>query len=81
MTSDWYQQALTPAQVYEINIRVGVIPSEDHAQVLAEMKDPTNGVLLAQWSMPHTNMHGLRAAVQRAKAKALEWLDGEVDPF
>jgi hypothetical protein len=32
--SDWYQQALTPPEVVELRIRIGVIPQTDHAQAL-----------------------------------------------
>jgi hypothetical protein len=81
MPDTWYQQALTPPQVLEVNIRIGVVPETDHAQILVEMKDPTTGILLAQRSEPHLSMHGLGRAIDRCVAAAIEWLDVEVEPF
>lgn len=81
MTDSWYQQALTPPTVLEVNLRIGVIREQDHGQVLVEMKDPTTGVLLAQWSHPHTTLHGLGRVLDRALAKAIDWIDAEVEPF
>lgn len=79
--SDWYQQALTPPLVIECNIRIGVLPSEDHVQVLAECKDPTNGVMLAQWSRPHVGLRSLDDAIADAARHALAQLRELVGPF
>ena len=81
MQTNWYQQALTPPDVLEINLRVGVIPSQDHVQVLAEMKDPTTGVLVAQWSMPHTTMRGVVDVLDHARRRIDAWLADAVEPF
>lgn len=81
MADEWYQQALTPPDVLEVNLRVGLIPSQDHLQVLAEMKDPTTGVLVAQWSMPHTTMRELPRALERAVEKIDGWLADACEPF
>lgn len=81
MPDTWYQQALTPPTVLEINLRVGVIKETDHVQVLAEIKDPTTGVLIGQWSRPHTGLHGLGRALDAGVAKIIEWIDDEVEPF
>lgn len=77
----WYQQALTPPDVVEVNVRIGVIPSEDHVQILAEMKDPTTDILIGQWSTHHTTMHGLPDAFERARAHVMMWLAEAVEPF
>lgn len=79
--TDWWQQSLTPPSVYEVTIRLGVIPEADHAQAQAEMKDPTTGILLAQWSAPHSTVHGLGRLIDEAVRKALHWIDAEVEPF
>lgn len=79
--STWYQQAMVSPEVLEVNIRIGVIPTQDHAQVLVEMKDPTTGVLLGQWSRHHVTMHGLTAALVDAMAQANGWLEASVEPF
>lgn len=79
--SDWYQQVLVEPDVLEATIRVGVIAAQDHAQTYWEVKDPTNGVLLAAGSVHHCGMHGLAAAVERAVEKALGALGDHCSPF
>lgn len=79
--SDWYQQQLTPTEVYELNIRLGIIPSTDHAQALVEVKDPMTNILIAQWSGPHTKWDAWPALLDRAAAKAYENLGLLLDPF
>lgn len=81
MPDEWYQQALTPPEVLEVNIRVGVIPETDHCQVLAEMKDPRTGVLLAQWSCPHATMHRLPRVLDDARRHLDAWLGDACEPF
>lgn len=80
MTS-WYQQSLTSPEVLEVNIRVGLIPAQDHAQVLAEMKDPRTGVLVGQWSSHHVTMHDLPHAVETAMDRVWSWIDDACEPF
>lgn len=79
--TSWYQQALTPPQVVEVNVRFGVIPGQDHAQALVEMKDPTTGVLLGQWSRPHVAVRGLPELVEWASRTALRALEDQSEPF
>lgn len=78
---DWYQQALTPPEVLELNIRIGVIPAQDHIQVLVELKDPMTGVLTGQWSLPHTAMRGQADAIEWALVKARAALADHTEPF
>jgi hypothetical protein len=79
--SNWYQQALTPPDVLELNIRIGVIPSEDHLQALVELKDPTTGVLLGQWSRPHATMREQGDVIGWALQQALLALGDHTEPF
>ncbi len=81
MSSDWYQQALTPAEVLELNIRIGVIPSQDHLQVLVELKDPRTGILIGQWSRPHIAMREQGDAIEWALVKARAALADHTEPF
>lgn len=81
MPSDWYQQALTPPEALELNIRIGVIPETDHVQALVELKDPVTGILLGQWSWPHREMRQLSGVIEWASTKAREVLEDAVDPF
>lgn len=77
----WYQQQLTPPDVLELNVRIGVIPSQDHIQVLVELKDPVTGVLLGQWSRPHGALREQGAFVEWALDKAREALADQTEPF
>ena len=79
--SDWYQQQLTPPNVLEVRLRIGIIPSQDHVQVLAEMKDPVTGVQVAMWLTAHTTMHQLPRVLDAARAKIDEWLGDAAEPF
>lgn len=81
MTSDWYQQSVTPPDALELNIRVGVIPETDHVQALVELKDPLTGILLGQWSCPHRGMRQLSGVLAWALNKASEVFDDAVEPF
>lgn len=81
MDSNWYQQALTPPQVIEGRLRVGLIPDQDHAQVQVDVFDPTTGVLLAQWSSPHFGLHQLPERLSRACQELQTLLDRVAEPF
>lgn len=81
MSQSWYQQALTPSEVYEANIRLGLIPSQDHAQVMFEMKDPMTGILIAQWSKPHVGLAGWMALLEQATAHASGVIGRTIEPF
>lgn len=78
---EWYQQALTPPEVLEINLRFGIIPERDHGQVLAEIKDPMTGVLIAQASVHHFPLRDLRHHVVRMTEKVIGWADEHAEPF
>lgn len=79
--TDWYQQTLTPPDVMEATLKVGVIPSRDHAQVWWEVKDPTTGVLIGQGSAHHTTMAVLPAAIVHHLRNMLEAIDVQAEPF
>jgi hypothetical protein len=79
--TDWYQQQLTPATVLECNIRVGVIPEQDHVQVLVELKDPVTGIQLGMWTKPHGGMCSLRTRIAWACAQAIEVVERASEPF
>lgn len=78
---NWYQQTLTTPTVLEVNIRLGVIPEQDHAQVMAEIVDPTTGVLLGQWSTHHAAMRDVPRLLVDAMDRATRWLDDAIEPF
>lgn len=80
-TSDWYQQVLTPPEVVELRIRLGLIPSTDHCQVLVELFDPVSGVQQAQASIPHERIAQWPHLLDWARGKADEWVAEAVEPF
>lgn len=77
----WYQQSLTPPAVYEINVRIGVIPASNHMQALVEIKDPTTGILLGQRSRPHAELAQAEAVIDWAVRETLRLFDDNVEPF
>lgn len=79
--SEWYQQALTPPDVLEATIKVGVIPQTDHVQVWWEVKDPMTGVLIAQGSCPHGDLRSLPRIVDDQLAKVMRVLDDSCATF
>lgn len=78
---DWYQQVLTPPDVIEVRIRLGLVPETDHAQVMVEMFDPVTNILKAQASIPHDRLTSWARLMDWAAQKADEWLQQELEPF
>ena len=79
--ADWYQQVLTPPDVLELRIRLGLIPETDHAQVLVELLDPITGVLQAQASIPHEALARWDRLLDWARSKADDWIAETIEPF
>lgn len=79
--SDWYQQALTPPPVLECNVRVGLIPQQDHVQVLVELKDPVTNVMIGQWSRPHARLRDFAEVTEWAIRRAVSALEEHAEPF
>ena len=79
--TDWYQQVLTPPDVIELRIRVGVVPETDHAQCMVEMFDPVTKVQMASASIPHEAVSNVPHLLAWATQRAQEWLDETIEPF
>jgi hypothetical protein len=79
--ADWYQQSLTPPDVLEVRIRLGVIPATDHVQVQVDLYDPMTSILVGQWSKPHGALATWPAMLDEAAAKAHQMLGDAVEPF
>lgn len=79
--SEWYQTALAPPQVYELRVRLGVIPESDHAQVLVELFDPVTKVQIAGASIPHERVASFNHLLDWAVSKGTEWLQETLEPF
>lgn len=81
MSDNWYQQQLTPPEVVEVHIRLGLIPTTDHCQVLVEIKDPVTGILSGQASIPGGHIADHRHQLDWAVSKAVDWIQDSVEPF
>lgn len=79
--TEWYQQSLTPPEVVECKILIGLIPSSQHAQAMVELSDPTTKILTAQWSSPHVHSDNWMELVETATRKAVQFLADNVEPF
>lgn len=78
---DWWQQTLTPVEVVEFTLKLGVVPSADHVQWWIESKDPTTGILIGQASYPHGVMARLPHIVDEACRRLATEVHNRVDPF
>lgn len=79
--SDWYQQSLTPPEVIECRVRIGLVPERNHVQAMVELVDPMTSVQIAQWSAPHVQMDGWLTLFDEALAKAREYIGASIEPF
>jgi hypothetical protein len=79
--TDWYQQHLTPPEVVEVRVRLGVVADADHCQALVELIDPVTGVQIAQWSNPHAPATRWYVVFDQAVDKAREYLATNCEPF
>lgn len=64
----WTQLHIVPPAIYECRLRIGTIPSVDHAQIQYEVWDPSSKALHAMASCPAMGI----GDVERL---APEWLD------
>lgn len=81
MSAEWYQQSLTPPEVIEVRLRLGVVPERDHVQALVELIDPMTGIQIAQWSAPHVPVDRWMDLLEEAAAKARQQLGDALEPF
>lgn len=79
--TDWYQMSLTPPEVIELRIRLGVIPETDHAQVLVELFDPVTKVQIGMWSQPHRRLDSWSDMLDWATRKGLDVMGELLEPF
>lgn len=79
--TDWYQQALTPPEVLELRLRIGLVPERDHAQAMVELVDPITSVQVAQWSAPHVHLDGWMTLLEEATRKAHQYIADHLEPF
>ena len=79
--NEWYQQSLTPPEVIELTLKVGVIPSTDHGQWWIEAKDPVTQILIAQASCPHFPLREAHAQIETSVKRLVALYNEMVEPF
>jgi hypothetical protein len=79
--NEWYQQQLVPPQVLEATLKIGLIPSVDHAQAFIELKDPMTGILLGAGSVHHVNTRAMHATVARLASRLADIIEEHAEPF
>lgn len=75
------QLAMLPARAYEISLKVGVMPADDHCQLLIEVRNATDGTLLLMESVPHVLPEHLLRTYQVIEKKLYEILSDLSGPF
>lgn len=82
MPDAWQQSMIVPPPVLEARIRLGVVGESDHLQALVEVLSATDGVLLAQESIPHASYATQLSEVAGwAVGRAVQLLDEFTSPF
>jgi len=77
----WVQLSIEPPPVIEISLKVGIVPSAEHAQIQIEAHDVTHGDLIAMTSWPHVDLWSLDTRLPDALAELLELVAGFSGPF
>lgn len=79
--TDHTNLTLFPPEAVEITLRVGLVGSQDHAQVMYTIHSATDSVLLEMWSNPHLSISQAGLEAVRALSDALELARTHVIPF
>lgn len=77
----WVQLTLEPPPVIEVFLKVGLVPSSEHAQIQLEARDVTSGNLVAMTSWPHIDMWSLEARLKEAMVEMEILIAGFAGPF
>lgn len=77
----WVQLSIEPPPVIEISLKVGLVPSSEHAQIQLEARDATRGELIAMTSWPHVDMWTLEARLKDALVELEVLVAGYAGPF
>lgn len=77
----WEQLQITSSGAYELTLRVGVMPYDDHVQIELEILDAVSGELLTLRSAPHRRLDGLSALLAEWTADLTEATLKAAEPF
>lgn len=69
--NSWTQLALFPGDVYEVTLRLGVVSSSRHMQVMLDVRNPSTGELLSMESLPHADLADSDEVLQKWARKFL----------
>lgn len=79
---DWVQEALfATTEVYELRLRVGIMPQHEHAQWHVELTDPTDGRLIAAEACPHLRADDPAGVLAQAADAGRAMLEEQIGPF
>ena len=77
----WAQLSLLDPDVFEITLRIGVVPEADHLQWQLDVRDPSSSALLGMVSSPAQSASRWQNAVTAIERELREKLGHRIDPF
>lgn len=77
----WEQLTMTQPEVVEITLRVGLVPREDHCQIMLEWRDPRTDKLLGCETRPHVGLGQMDDAIANAVDRLLSVSARFAQPF
>jgi hypothetical protein len=78
---DWAQQVLIPPEAVEATLRIGVVGSADHCQFAFEIRNSSDGALLALESRPHAALAYMELHSEEFLRKLIAELRAHLVPF
>lgn len=79
--NSWEQLTMLQPEVYEITLRVGCVPMEDHYQLQLEWKDAKTDDLLGVESRHHVGDLGLDSSLDHFLARLRAVIESARSPF
>jgi hypothetical protein len=81
VVNGWAQLNMFPRDVYEITLRIGVMPQEDHCQLQLEVTEQPGDKLIGLYSRHHCPIDEIWAHTAVFSAKVVEEIERVLDPF
>lgn len=77
----WHQPQMFPADIYEITLRIGVMPMSDHCQIQLDVVQQPEGDLLAMRSVHHCSIEQIQGHVDDFHDHLRYYIEFVLDPF
>lgn len=77
----WFQPALFGRDVYEITLRIGLVPESEHVQVELEVRECRSDQLVHLESRHHVDAHVASTALAPYFGKMAQFLEDLMGPF